>query len=167
MRVWRNDGRQWVGCVGHRLVALVFGTFVVMIGGVRARLYHYGGNRLTQRLHSTYISSPGSHNSKDSLAGSALLHMFPRPWPRTWTDCAAKSKLTKRNVVCPVAALIAATIPGTSSAELMARRPAPQLNQSHDAIPHTSPTPRKGTHSPLPLPHSSLTRSTPRHQPPA
>lgn len=39
--------------------------------------------------------------------------------------------------------------------------------QSHEAIPHTSPTPRKGTHSPLPLPHPLLTEPSPRHQPPA
>lgn len=74
-----------------------------------------------------HISSLGSHNSKDSLAGRALLHMFLRPRPRSWMACAAKSKPTKRNVTCPAAVLSVSTIPGTSAAELMARRPAPQL----------------------------------------
>lgn len=78
--------------------------------------------------------------------------MFPRPRPRTWTACAAKSTLTKRNVVCLAAALSASAIPGASTAELMARRHAPINCQSYGSLSHTFPTPRKGTHSPLPLP---------------
>ena len=79
MRVWGIGGRQWVGCVGHRTIAVVFGIFVVTFERVRARLYRYGSKRLTQRSHPTYISSFGSPNSNDSLAGSALPHMFSKP----------------------------------------------------------------------------------------
>ena len=61
-----------MGCVGHRTVAVVFGIFVVTFERVRARLYCYGSKRLTQRSHLTFISSFGSPNSKDSLAGSAF-----------------------------------------------------------------------------------------------
>ena len=150
MRVWSEAGRQWVGCVGHHIIVLVFGIFMAMFGRLRARLYYYGGNRLTQRLHHTHISSLGSHNSKDSLAGCAILHTFPRPRPRTWTARAAKSTLTKRNATCPVAAPSASIIPDASAAELMARRHAPTI-QSHEDVPHTSPIARKGTRSPLPL----------------
>ena len=85
------------------------------------------GDRLTKRSHFTYISSLGSHDSKDSLAGSTLLHTFPRSRPRTWSNYAAKSKLTKRNVTCFAAALYASTVHGTSAAKLMARRHAPKL----------------------------------------
>ena len=46
MRVWRKAGRQWVGCVGHHIILVVFGIFVAMDERVRARLYYYGGNRL-------------------------------------------------------------------------------------------------------------------------
>ena len=60
--------------------------------------------------------------------------MFPRSRPRTWSGCAAKSKLTKRNVLCLAAVLSASTVPGTSIAEFMARRPAPQV------LNHTKPS---------------------------
>lgn len=137
-----------MGCVGHHIIVIVFGIFAAMVETVRTRLYYYGGNCLTQRLHHTYISSLGSHNSIDSLAGCAILHTFPRPRPRTWAACPAKSTLTKRNETCPVAALSASTTLGTSAAELMARRHAPTI-QSHEDVSHTSPIPRKGTRSPL------------------
>ena len=79
IRVWRDRGRQWVGCVGRRTVVVVFGIFVVTFERVRARLYRYGSKCLTQRSHPTYISSFGSPTSKDSLAGSAFPHMFSKP----------------------------------------------------------------------------------------
>ena len=146
IRVWGNSGRQWVGCVGRYIIVIVFGIFVLIFERVRARLYFYGVICLTTRSHFTYISGLGSHDSKDSLAGRTFLHMFPWPWPRTWTACTAKSTLTKRNAVCPAAALSASAIPGISVAELMART---SRSQPHEYIPHTSPTPRMGTYSPL------------------
>ena len=51
--------------------------------------------------------------------------------------------------MCPAAALSASASPGISVAELMARTSRPQ---PHEYIPHTSPTPRKGTYFQLHLP---------------
>ena len=47
MLSWKKAGREWVGCVGHHDTVVVFGIFVAMFERVRARLYCYGGNRLT------------------------------------------------------------------------------------------------------------------------
>ena len=154
-----------MGCVGHHIIVIVFGIFVTMF----EKFEHVITAMVVIALHKgciTHTFRASAPNSKGSLAGSALLYMFPRPWPRTWMVGAAKSTLTQRNVMCRTAALSASAVSGSSTVELMALRPAPSP-QSREDVPHTSLTPRKGTHSPLPFPLPLLTKPTPRHQPPA
>lgn len=133
-----------MGCVGHRTVAVVFGTFVITFERVRARFYCYGSNCLTQRSHPTYISSFCSPNSKDSLAGSAspicsqsLGYEHGRIAKRSLSFRKEMSR-----VLQPFSALV--TMLGTSATELMARRPAPLLLNHTKAFPHTSRTSPQG-----------------------
>ena len=147
-----------MGCVGRYIILVVFGIFVVMFERVRARLHYYGGNRLTQRSHLTYISSLGSRNSEDSLAGSALLHMFQRSRPRTWAGCAAKSKPTKRNVLCPAAALglLPSPVPALQSSwHDVTLRDSSITRRNLAHIPYTPQGNPLSTPQPLPLAHKT------------
>ena len=80
-------------------------------------------------------------NSKDSLAGRALLHMFSGSRPITWKDRAAKSSAYKRNVMPFAAAFRTCTILSAWFAKLTARRPALTTPAHHKDVPHTSPNP--------------------------
>lgn len=117
--------------------------------------YYYGSGCLQKVAFRMHLEL--RLNSKDSLAGRAFLHMFPRSRPRTWTGCAAKSSAYKRNVMCLAAAFRTCTHFGTCTAKLMARRPALTTLPDHKDVPHTSPRSQRpskgyGTHHPLHLP---------------
>lgn len=159
-----------MGCVGYHIIVVAFGICVFMIERVRARLYYHGGNRLTQRSHCTYISSLGSPNSKDSLAGPAFLSIRSQGLGLEHGRIAQRSLSSQKEMSCVLQPLSSAsTAPGTSVAELMARTSRSITPQSHGEhpvhIPYTPQGNPLSTPAFPPTPRSQDLRHGTSHRP--
>lgn len=166
MRVWTKGGRQWVGCVGHQVFVVVFGIFVIVFD----EFEHVFTSTVVIALHTGCIT----HTFRASAHTTAVAHSpdmlssicshglgLERGW------FAKRSLCLQKEMSCVLQPLLA-LLPFPAPALQSSWHDVPlQSTQSHEDVPYTSPTPGRGTYSPLPLSHPLLTKSRPRHQPPA
>lgn len=169
MRGWGKEWKTVVGMCRVTRYAYCLWDLCEVLWESQSTSYYYGSgclHKIAIRIH----FGLRLNSSRDTLAGCALLHMFPRSRPRTWTVSTANSSVYKRNVMYLAAVAKTHTISGICTVMLRARRPALVALSYHKDVPYTSPNPNTSQKAMEPTvqstnPAALLSKPTPRHQP--